>query len=78
MADFRGYRSLWIQPSGAFVHTEPEEALELEGCRHVATLHRPTSEEVLEHLLRTIPVEPAYAVRYTPVSELPANLVAAS
>ncbi|MGB1698588.1 MAG: hypothetical protein ACPHRO_01460 [Nannocystaceae bacterium] len=62
---FTGYRTLWIGPKGSFTHAEPEEELEAAGYRYVATLHRPSVDELLECLLRVIPVEPIYRLEFS-------------
>lgn len=73
---FHGHRTLWIDARGGFFHAEPELELEAEGCRYVATLLRPSAQEVFEALLAAIPIEPAFRVRYGQAPELRPNLAA--
>lgn len=50
---FHGYRTLWVDPQGAEIcHAEPDEELEAEGYRYVATLMRPGPEVLAEALGR--------------------------
>jgi len=62
---FHGYRTLWLDPRGeSLLHAEPEDELEAEGYRYVATLMRPSPEALAEALGRAgISMEP------TPVAE---------
>ncbi|MCA9706658.1 MAG: hypothetical protein KDK70_12465 [Myxococcales bacterium] len=60
---FHGYRTLWIDEGGTeIVHAEPEEELEAEGYRYVATLLRPGPEALADALGRAgVPVGPVAA-----------------
>lgn len=50
---FDGYRTLWVDPKGTqLLHAEPDELLEDEGYRYVATLMRPGPEALAEALRR--------------------------
>ena len=49
---FHGYRTLWIEPTGLVMHTEPDDELEKEGYRYVATLNQPGPEELAEALVK--------------------------
>ena len=54
---YSGYRSLWLDPQGRIVHSEPEEMLELRGFRYITTLMQPDREELTAAILMAVPVE---------------------
>ncbi len=50
---FHGYRTLWLdEQRGQILHAEPEDELEAEGYRYVATLMRPSPEALADALGR--------------------------
>ncbi|PRQ04178.1 hypothetical protein ENSA5_10160 [Enhygromyxa salina] len=83
LAQFHGYRTVWLSERGKLVHAEPEDMLEDRGFRYVATLFQPSREELTAAALEVVPVEldeplrPAMASWDTPLPSLDGNLVAA-
>jgi hypothetical protein len=71
---FTGHRTLWIGPKGSFLHAEPEDELEPLGYRYVETFYRPSASQLLESLLRVIPVEPTYRLEFSTELEIDSNL----
>jgi hypothetical protein len=57
LAQFSGYRTIWLDPRGLLCHTEPDEELEAEGYGYLATLMRPDREGLTEALAPRIPLE---------------------
>ena len=49
---FNGCRTVWLDPRGRLWHAEPEEELESEGFRYVATVFRPGVEELCAAVAR--------------------------
>jgi hypothetical protein len=47
LAEYHGYRTLWLDPQGELLHAEPDDMLEELGFEYVATLMRPTRDELL-------------------------------
>lgn len=47
LAEYHGYRTLWLDPQGELRHAEPDDMLEELGFGYVATLMRPTRDELL-------------------------------
>lgn len=47
LAEYHGYRTLWLDPQGELLHAEPDDMLEELGFDYVATLMRPTRDELL-------------------------------
>lgn len=60
---FGGYRSVWRSPDGELVHSEPDEELELEGYRLLATLMRPDRDTVTAALMAAEPPRPLVEAR---------------
>ena len=52
LAQFHGYRSIWMTLHGRLCHAEPDDELEVYGYALVATLMRPDADTVREHLRR--------------------------
>jgi hypothetical protein len=52
----RGHRSVWVTDAGAVWHAEPEDDLTDLGARYLATMLRPSREEVAAVLLSALPV----------------------
>lgn len=57
LAEFRGFRTVWMGERGELIHAEPEDMLEIRGFTYVATLFRPTREDLTAAALRIVPVE---------------------
>jgi hypothetical protein len=57
LADYRGFRTVWLSERNELIHTEPDDMLELRGYAYVATLFRPSREEVTAAALRVVTVE---------------------
>jgi len=57
LAQFHGFRTIWLSEDGLLVHAEPEDMLELRGFRYVMTAFRPTREDLTTAALRVVPVE---------------------
>ena len=57
LAQFYGYRTVWVGPDGTVCHTEPE--MELDGAEYtyVATLMRPDYDALLQTLVGSTPHE---------------------
>ncbi len=52
LAEFHGYRSIWMTLHGRLCHAEPDDELEVYGYTLVATLMRPDADTVREQLRR--------------------------
>lgn len=50
LAQYRGYRTLWLDRRGYLCHSEPEEEFEELGFVYVATVMQPNSEEMTKTL----------------------------
>ena len=50
LAQFHGYRSIWLTLNGRLCHAEPDDELEVYGYTLVATLLRPDVDTLREHL----------------------------
>lgn len=50
LAQYRGYRTLWLDRRGYLCHSEPEEEFEELGFVYVATVMQPSSEEMTKSL----------------------------
>jgi hypothetical protein len=48
LAQFNGYRTVWIDLHGTLCHAEPDEELEREGYLYVTTMMRPTEDALAE------------------------------
>lgn len=46
LAQFHGFRTLWIDPRGQLSHSEPDEELETFGYTYVTTVLRPQSDDL--------------------------------
>jgi hypothetical protein len=46
LAQYNGHRTLWLDRRGFLCHAEPEDDFEDIGYQYVATLLRPTAEEL--------------------------------
>lgn len=57
LADYRGFRTVWLGEHGELIHSEPEDLLEVRGFTYIATLFRPNCEELTAAALRIVPVE---------------------
>lgn len=57
LAAYSGHRTLWLDPGGDIVHSEPDEELEDRGFAYVATLFQPSRDELNAAVLKRIPVE---------------------
>jgi hypothetical protein len=57
LADYRGFRTVWLTERGELIHTEPDDMLELRGYAYVATLFRPSRDDVTTAALRVVTVE---------------------
>lgn len=47
LAEYHGYRTLWLDPRGSIVHAEPDDELDELGFAYVGTLMRPSRDELL-------------------------------
>ena len=56
LAQFNGYRTIWLSERGELLHAEPEDMLELSGFRYVTTMFKPTREQLMTAALRMVPV----------------------
>lgn len=83
LAEYRGFRTVWLGEQGELIHSEPEDMLELRGFTYVATLFRPSREDLTQAALRMVPVELDEPVRramgswQAPLASLDASLVPA-
>lgn len=83
LAQFHGYRTVWLSESGHLLHAEPEDMLELRGFVCIATVLRPTREELTAAALKLVTVEldepmrRAMASWKAPISGLESNLIPA-
>ena len=81
MAQYNGYRTVWVGEHGDLFHAEPEDMLELSGFTYVTTMFKPTREQLLTAALRIVPVELDEPVRLALASwkapALEANLASA-
>ena len=59
LAQYHGYRTIWVAGDHTLYHTEPDVELEGEGFTYVATLMRPTYETLFHNLVRSTP-EPQF------------------
>jgi hypothetical protein len=50
LAQYHGYRTLWLDRRGYLCHSEPEDEFEELGFAYVATVMRPNTEEVTKAL----------------------------
>lgn len=57
LADYRGFRTVWLSERGELIHAEPEDMLELRGFAYVATLFRPSRDDLTTAALRVVTVE---------------------
>jgi hypothetical protein len=57
LADYRGFRTVWLTERGELIHAEPDDMLELRGYAYVATLFRPSRDDVTTAALRVVTVE---------------------
>lgn len=57
LAQFAGYRTVWLEPSGKICHSEPDEELEVEGYAYLATVMRPDRDALTEALAPRIALE---------------------
>lgn len=57
LAQFNGYRTVWLSERGELFHAEPEDMLELSGFIYVTTMFKPTREQLMTAALRLVPVE---------------------
>lgn len=57
LAQFHGYRTVWLGERGNLIHAEPEDMLEVRGFRYIATLLKPSREELTSAALKIVPVE---------------------
>ena len=55
LAAHHGFRTVWMSAEGQLFHTEPDEELEDEGFRYIATLMRPDQDELRASLGRLSP-----------------------
>ncbi|KIG19523.1 hypothetical protein DB30_00032 [Enhygromyxa salina] len=83
LAQFHGYRTVWLGENGQLFHAEPEDMLELRGFTCIATMLRPTREELTAAALKIVTVEldeplrRAMASWEAPISALESNLIPA-
>lgn len=57
LAGYNGHRTLWLDPSGELVHSEPDDELDERGYRYIATLFQPNRDELCAAILKMVPVE---------------------
>jgi hypothetical protein len=57
LAHYRGFRTVWLGERGELFHAEPEDMLEIRGFVYVATLFRPSREDLTSAALRVVTVE---------------------
>lgn len=57
LAEYRGFRTVWLSERGELIHAEPEDMLEIRGFQYVATLFRPSREDLTMAALKVVPVE---------------------
>lgn len=57
LAHYRGFRTVWLGEQGELIHAEPEDMLEIRGFAYVATLFRPSHEDLTSAALRVVNVE---------------------
>lgn len=55
LAQYRGFRTVWLGDRGELFHSEPDD--ELRGFSYVATVFRPDRDELTNAALRVISVE---------------------
>jgi hypothetical protein len=83
LADYRGFRTVWLGERGELFHAEPEDMLEIRGFVYVGTLFRPSREDLTSAALRVIsveldePVRRAMAAWHAPGSSMLDTLVPA-
>lgn len=51
LAQYHGYRTLWLDRRGQLCHAEPEDEYEDIGYAYVATVLRPSAEELSQTLV---------------------------
>jgi len=76
LASFCGFRSVWRGPNGELVHSEPDDELEREGYRLLATLMRPDRDTVTAALIAGQPMRPRVELGWE-CDAAPAELVPA-
>jgi hypothetical protein len=81
LAQYRGFRTVWLSEEGELVHSEPEDMLEVRGFVYLTTVFRPDREELTAAALKYVEVELDEPVREAiasweavPVGSLTANL----
>ena len=57
LTQFRGFRTLWLDPQGDLCHAEPDLELEDLDYHYVATLMRPDKDTLTAALMRAVPME---------------------
>lgn len=83
LAQFHGYRTVWLGENGQLFHAEPEDMLELRGFVCIATVLRPGREELTAAALKIVTVELDEPMRVAmagweaPISALDSNLIPA-
>lgn len=75
LAQYDGFRTLWLDPQGAIRHSEPEDELEQLGWVYLVTLERPDRDSLAGALTKLVPIAATPAVvttwepSYRPVLE---------
>jgi hypothetical protein len=83
LAEYRGFRTVWLGERGELIHAEPEDMLEIRGFAYVATLFRPSRDELTCAALRVVsveldePVRKALATWQAPLPAFEGNLAPA-
>lgn len=57
LAQYRGFRTVWLGDYGELIHAEPDETLEELGYTYVTTVFRPDRDELTTAALRVVSVE---------------------
>jgi hypothetical protein len=57
LAQYHGFRTLWLDARGQLRHSEPDDELEQLGWVYVATLDQPDREQLSEALTGVVPIE---------------------
>jgi len=64
LRQFNGHRTVWLSELGELIHAEPEDMLEVRGFNYIATLFRPSREELTCATLKLVPVELDEPIRH--------------
>jgi hypothetical protein len=84
LAQYHGYRTVWLAENGHLLHAEPDDMLELRGFLCIATVLRPSCDELTAAALKIVAVEHDAPMRLAmarweaPISSFERNLIPAT